>query len=154
MTSPPHPYYVTFTAFLRPSSKYISLDEGLNKLGSTHSHVPVCVAITHFDMRPSSGRFSTCFVLSALRMCVFIAAWLHIPDISFFAIHMEPSSVTSTHFVVSAHTRVCVRVSINNYRTFRSLLLQHIPSHTSAPSPTHTSAHAFIISITTFLCLY
>jgi hypothetical protein len=47
-------------------------------------------------------------------VCVFTAAWLHIPDISFFAIHMGPSSVTfSARFVVSAHSRVCVRVSLN-----------------------------------------
>jgi len=33
--------------------------------------VRVCVVNTRFDMRPSSGRFSTCFVLSARsRVCV------------------------------------------------------------------------------------
>jgi len=47
-------------------------------------------------------------------MRVFTAAWLRIPDIYFFAIHMGPSSVTfATRFFVSAHSRVCVCVSLN-----------------------------------------
>jgi len=47
------------------------------------------------------------------RVCVFTAAWLHIPDISFFAIHMGPSSVTFSTLFVSAHSRVCVPMSFN-----------------------------------------
>ena len=106
-----------------PFQRHISLAEWLHRLASQHSYVRVCVANTRVHMRPSSGRFSTCFVLSARsRVCVFTAAWLHIPDISFFAIYMGPSSVTfSTRFVVSAH------------------------------SP--TSAHAFIVTIMKFLLL-
>jgi hypothetical protein len=47
------------------------------------------------------------------RWCVLTAAWLHIPDISFFALHIGPSSITfSTRFVVSAHSHVSVSMSL------------------------------------------
>ena len=116
----------------------------------------VCVANTRVHMRPSSRRSSACFVLSARsRVCVFTAAWLHIPDISFFAIHMGPSSVTfSTRVGVSAHSRVCAQPPRGyNFRTFRSSLLRHIPSHTSVLSPALTSAHACTVTIMKFLLL-
>ena len=54
-----------------PFQRHISLAERLHRLASQHSHVHVCVANTRVHMRPSSGRFSTCFVLSARsRVCV------------------------------------------------------------------------------------
>ena len=136
-----------------PFQRHISLAEWLHRLASPHSHVRVCVTNTRVYMRPSSGRFSTCFVLSALT-CVFTAAWLRIPDISFFAINMGPSSATfSARFVVSAHSRVCVRLSLHIFRTFRSSLLQHTP-RTSVLSPIPTSAHAFTVTIMSSFSLY
>jgi hypothetical protein len=77
----------------------------------------------HFLFRYSHGTFF-CNVLNALRrlrpltgvcsLCISTPAWLHLPDISVFAIHMGPSSVTfSTRFLVSAHSRVCVPMSLN-----------------------------------------
>ena len=104
-------------------------------------------------MKTSSGRFSTRLSSLLARVFVLIASWLHIAKISFFAILMRPNSVTSTPFVVSAQTRVCVSASLNNFRTFRFSLLQHIPSHTCALSPTPTSAHAFTINIITYIFL-
>jgi hypothetical protein len=58
------------------------------------------------------------------RVCVFTTAWLHIPDISFFAIHMGAPSVTfSTRISVSAHSRVCAQPPRGNvFRTFPSSL--------------------------------
>jgi hypothetical protein len=128
------------------------------RVASRHGHVRICVTNTRVYMRLSSGRFYTCFVLSACSrvcVCVFNAAWLHIPDISFFAIHMGPSLTFLARFVVSAHSRVCSCVSQPPlgyiFRTFLSL--QHIPSHTCVLSPTPTSAHASTVSITKFLLL-
>jgi hypothetical protein len=88
-------------------------------------------------------------------VCVFTSAWLHVPDISFFAIHMGPSSVTfSTRVSVSTHSRVCAQPPRGYiFRTFPSSLLQHIPSHTSVLSPTPTFAHACTIIIMKFLFL-
>ena len=54
-----------------PFQQHISLAEWLHRLASQHSHVHVCVANPRVHMRPSSGRFSTCFILSARsRVCV------------------------------------------------------------------------------------
>jgi len=50
-------------------------------------------------------------------------------------------------------TCVCSTPAWLHLRTFRSLLLQHIPSHTSVLSPTPTSAHAFTVTIMKFLFL-
>jgi hypothetical protein len=93
-------------------------------------------------------------VLSSLhdRACVFTVAWLHIPDISFFAIHMGTSSVTfSTRFVVSAHSRVSVPMSL----TPAWLHLQGISIFAIA---THSFSHFCTLSITNFcscfLCHY
>jgi hypothetical protein len=88
-------------------------------------------------------------------VCVFTAAWLHILDISFFAIHVGPSSVTfSTRIGVSAHSRVCAQPPRGYiFQTFPSSLLQHIPSHTSVLSPTPTFAHACTVTIMKFLFL-
>jgi hypothetical protein len=109
MTPPPPPHFVTFSAFLPPSSETFPLPIDCTDLPA-HTVTYVSASPTRFYKRPSSRIFSTCFVLSARsRVCVFTAAWLHIPDISFFAIHMGPSSVRfSTLFVVSAHSRVCM----------------------------------------------
>jgi len=151
-----------------PFQRHFPLAEWLHRLDSPHSHVRVCVANTRAYVRPSSGRFSTCFVLSArsyVCVCVCVCSPLrgHIfrtfPSLlytwSVFAIHMGPSSVTfSTRFVVPAHSRVCAQPPRGSiFRTFRSSLLQHIPSHTSALSPTPTSAHAFTVTIMKFLFL-
>jgi len=63
--------------------------------------------------RPLSPIARAC-VCVCVCVCVFTATWLHIPDISYFAIHMGPSSLTfSMRFVVSAHSRVCVRMYLN-----------------------------------------
>ena len=119
-------------------------------------------------MRSSFGRFST--VSSSLpdraRVCVFTAAWLHIPDISFFAIYMIYVRYSHGTFFCNVPnalgrlrslTCVCSYVSQPPrgyiFRRFRSSLLQHIPSHTSALSPTPTSAHAFTVTIMKFLFL-
>ena len=85
--------------------------------------------------------------------CVFTATWLRIPDISFFAIDMGPSSVTfSTRVGVSAHSRVCAQPPrCYIFWTFRSSLLQHILSHTSVLSSTPTSAHACTVTVMKFL---
>jgi hypothetical protein len=54
-----------------PFQWHISLAEWLHRLTSPHCHVRICVANTSVYMGPSSGRFSTCFVLSARsRACV------------------------------------------------------------------------------------
>jgi hypothetical protein len=71
-----------------------------------HSHVRVWVANTRLH---ETVFWKILYVFRPLpgRVCVFIAAWLHIPDITFFAIHMGPSSVTfSTCVGVSAHSRL------------------------------------------------
>jgi hypothetical protein len=84
---------------------------------------------------------------------VFTASWLRIPDISFFDVHMGFCSVTfSTRVSVSAHSCACAQPP-HGYivRTFRSLLLQHIPSHTSVLFPTLTSTHACTVTIMKFL---
>jgi len=114
-----------------PFQRHVSLAEWLHRLASQHSYVRVCVANTRVHMRPSSGRFSTCFVLSARsRVCVFTAAWLHIPDISFFAIYMGPSSVTfSTRFVVSAHSPTSVHAFIVTIMKFLFLIPENNAVH-------------------------
>ena len=154
MTSPPPPHFATFSAFLRPSSDIFPLPIDCTDLPA---HTVTCVSasptrvFTWDRLLEDSPRVS-----SSLpdRVCVFTAAWLHILDISFFAIYRGPSSVTfSTRFVVSANWRACVRVSLNIFRTVRSSLFQLIPSHTSVLSPTPTSVHAFTVTIMNFLFL-
>jgi len=99
-------------------------------------------------------------------VCVFTAAWLHILDISVFAIYMICvrylhgtffCDVLNALRLLRPLTCVCSYVSQPAcryiFRTFRSLLLQHIPSHTSALSPTPTSAHACTVTIMKFLSL-
>ena len=75
--------------------------------------------------------------------CVFTGAWLHIPDISFFAIHMGPSSVTfSTRFVVSAYVRM-----------FPCLLAPawiHLPDISIFAIATHSFSHICTLSDTHF----
>jgi len=69
VTSPPPPHIVTFSAFLLPSGDIFPLPNDCTDLPA-NSHVHVCVANTRVHMRLSSGRFSTCFVLSARsRVC-------------------------------------------------------------------------------------
>jgi hypothetical protein len=153
MTSPPH--FVTFSAFLHPSSNIFPLLNGCTDLSANTvtcmSASPTRV-FTWDRLLEDSPRVS-----SSLpdRVCVFTAAWLHIPDISFFAIHLGPSSVMfSTRIGVSAHSRVCAQPPRGYiFRTFRSSLLQHIPSHTSVLSPAPTSAHACTVTIMKFLFL-
>jgi len=56
---------------LPPFQRHISLAGWLHRPASAHTHVRVYVANTRVYMRPSSGRFCTCFVLSAWsRVCV------------------------------------------------------------------------------------
>jgi hypothetical protein len=134
-----------------PFQWHISLAEWLHRLASPHSHVRICVTNTSVYMGPSSGRFSTCFILSArsracvhcrvvtysrhlllcyshgtffcnllntlLRLrpltcvCVFVSlstpAWLHLPDISIFAIAAHSFShictLSNTHFCSCLH---------------------------------------------------
>jgi len=114
MTSPPPPHFATFSAFLRPSSDIFPLPIDCTDLPA---HTVTCVSasptrvFTWDRLLEDSPRVS-----SSLpdRVCVFTAAWLHILDISFFAIYRGPSSVTfSTRFVVSADSRVCVPMSLN-----------------------------------------
>jgi hypothetical protein len=70
MTSPPPPHYVTFSAFLRPSTDIFPLPIDYRH-AKPHSHVRFCVANTRVYLKPPSGRFSTCFVVSArLRVCL------------------------------------------------------------------------------------
>jgi hypothetical protein len=86
-------------------------------------------------------------VLSSLpdRVCVFTAAWLHIPDISFFAIHMGPSFVTfSTRFVVSAPWRVCV------FLCLLSPAWLHLPDISISALATHSFSHFCTLSNTHF----
>jgi len=87
------------------------------------------------------------------RACVFTAAWLHIPDISFFAVHMGPSSVTfSTRFVVSAHSRVCVFLCLS------APAWLHLPEISIFAIATHSFSHFCTLSSThfcsCFLCHY
>jgi len=138
----------TFCHLLRlppPFQRHIFLSEWLHRLASAHSHVRVCVANTRVYMRPSSGRLSTVSSPLPARVCVFTAAWLHIPDIFFFAILMGPS-VTATRFVVCAHSRVCVRVSLNPHV---------VPDISIFAIATHSFSHICTLSNTHFcLCLH
>jgi len=145
MTSLPPPHFVTFFRLPPPFQRHISLAEWLHRLASQHSHVHVCIANTRVHMRPSSGRFSTCFVLSARsRVCVHsrvvtysghfllryshgtffcnvlnarrrlrpltcvcsTPAWLHLPDISIFAIATHSFSHICT--LSTTHLRSCL----------------------------------------------
>ena len=155
MKSPPPPHFVNFSAFLRLTSDIFPLPNDCTDLPANSvtcmSASPTRVFTWDRFLEDSSR------VSSSLPDCVcaFTAAWLHIPEISFFAIHMGPSSVTfSTRVGVSAHSRVCAQ-SPRGYifRTFRSSLLKHISSHTSVLSPTPTSAHACTVTIMKFLFL-
>jgi hypothetical protein len=172
MTSPPPPHFVTFFAFLRPSSDIFPLPNDCTDLTA---HTVTCVSasptrvLTWDRLLEDSPRVSSSLpdcVCVCVCVCVCLPPRGHIfrtfPSLlctwSVFAIHMGPSSVTfSPRFVVSAHSRVCSSVSQPPpgyiFQTFPSSLLQHIPSHTSALSPTHTSAHAFTVTIMKFLFL-
>ena len=111
MTSPRPPHSVT-SAFLRHSSDIFPL---LNDCIDLPAHTVTCVSAS-----PTRVFTWDCLledsphVSSSLpdHVCVF-AAWLHIPDISFFAVHMRLSVPFSTRFIVSAHSRVCVPMSLN-----------------------------------------
>ena len=140
-----------------PFQRHTSLAEWLHRLASPHSHVRVCVANTRVYMRPSSRRFSACFVLAARsRVCVhrrvvtycghFLLRYSH--GTFFFNVlnalrRLRPLTCVCSY--VSQPPRCYI------FRTFRSSLLQHIPSHTSVLSPTPTSAHAFTVTIMKFL---
>jgi len=70
MTSPPPPNSVTFSTFLRPSSDIFPLPNDYTDLPA---HTVTCVSAspTRVYTRPSPGRFSTCFILSARsHVCV------------------------------------------------------------------------------------
>jgi len=97
-------------------------------------------------------------------VCVFTAPWLRIPDIFFFAIYMICVHYSHGTFfcnVLNAlrpiRPLMCVCSYVSQpprgyiFQTFRSSLLQHIPSHTSVLSPTPTSAHAITDTIVKFL---
>jgi hypothetical protein len=118
----------------------------------------VCVANTRVYMRPS-GRFSTCFVLSAHSyVCV------HRRMVTYsghFLLHYSHGTFFCNLLNVLRHLRpitcvcLCVLQPPRGYIfwTFRSSPLQHIPSHTSVLSPTPTSANAFTVTIMKFLFL-
>jgi len=124
-----------------PFQRHISFAKWLHRLASPHGHVRVCVANTRVYMRLSSGRLSTCFVLSARsRVCVFTAALLHIPDISFFAIHMGPSQRASS----SPPTHVCVFVCLSTPAWL------HLPDISIFAIATHSISHMCTLSNTHF----
>jgi hypothetical protein len=108
MTSPLPPHYVTFSAFHRPSSDIFPLTTPTCQ--STQSR-----AYLHHQHECLHGTVIRKILHVFRPLCpLACAAWLHIPDISFFAIRMGPSSLTfSTRFVVSAHSRVCVCIFLN-----------------------------------------
>jgi len=157
MTSPPSPHFVTFSAFIRPSSEIFPLPNDCTDLPANTvtcmSASPTRV-FTWDRLLEDYPRVSSSLP-DRVCVCVFTAAWLHFPDISFFAIDMRPSSITfSTCVGVSAHSRVCAQPPRGYiFRIFRSSLLQHILSHTSVISPTPTSAHACTVTIMKFLFL-
>jgi len=154
MTSPPPPHYVTFSAFLRPSSDIFPLPNDYTDLPA---HTVTCVSAspTRVYTRPSPGRFSTCFILSARsHVCVH----RHVVTYSGHFLLRYSHGTFFCNLLNALHrlrplTCVCSTPAWLHLRTFRSLLLQHIPSHTSVLSPTPTSAHAFTVTIMKFLFL-
>jgi len=142
-----------------PFQWHISLAEWLHWLASLHNHVRICVTNTSVYMGPSSGRFSTYFVLSARSH-----ACVHCRVVT-YSRHLLLCYSHGTFFCNLRNTLLrlrpltCVCLCLSQpprgyiFRTFRSLLLQHIPSHTSVLSPTPTSAHAFTVTIMKFLFL-
>jgi hypothetical protein len=136
MTSPPPPHFVTFSAFLCLYSDIFPLPNDCTDLPANTvtcmSASPTRV-FTWDRLLKDSLRVSSSL---SDRVCVFTAAWLHVPDISFFVIHMGPSSVTfSTRVGVTAHSRVCVlnpRVVKSSghfeLRYYNTFLLTHLYS--------------------------
>jgi len=145
-TLPPPPHFVTFSAFPRPSSDVFPLPIDCTDLPA---NTVTCVSAspTRVYMRPSSPRVS-----SSLpdRVCV------HCRVVT-YSRHFLLRYSHGTFFcnVLNALRRLrpltCVCSCLSTpprgyiFRTFPSSLLQHIPSH--------TSAHAFSVTIMTFLFL-
>jgi hypothetical protein len=125
-----------------PFQRLISLAEWLHRLASPHSHVRVCIANTCVYMRPSSGRCSTCSVLSARsHVCVNCLVVTYSGHFLLRYSHGTFCNVLNALRRFRPLTSVCSYVSQPPrgyiFRTDRSSLLQHIPSHISVLSNTH-----------------
>jgi hypothetical protein len=160
MSPSPPLHYVTFSAstlchLLRlhpPFQRHISLAKWLHRLVNPHSHVLVCIANTRVYMRTSSGRFSTCFVVSAhSHVCVyprvFTYSKLFILCYSYGTFFCKLPNVFRC---LCPLTCVCVFVRLNPHvvTSSRHLDLSYntFCSHTSVFTPTPTSAYVFTVT--------
>jgi hypothetical protein len=103
-TSPPPSHYITFPPSSGLPATHFPCRMTTQTFQRTHSRA--CLSRQHVYLHETVF----CNILNVFYplcpcACVFSDAWLRIPDISFFAIHMGPSSLTfSTRFVVTAHS--------------------------------------------------